>query len=205
MLSSARLDPLPDHMGSLRTFIALDIPPAIQKSVQLQVNNLRSILGDSAIRWVPVNNIHLTLKFLGDVSQSDVDNLNQIVHRLAKSHPAFDININNLGSFPSSKRARVLLIRVQAPAELEALQNGIESDCTRVGFKPESGPFNPHLTIGRVRRGISPSDQAKIRKTLEEVKIDSLGTARVDSLHLYKSELKPSGSVYTKLYSAPLL
>jgi 2'-5' RNA ligase len=192
-------------MGSLRTFIALDIPPAIQKSIQLQVHNLRSILGNSAIRWVPVNNIHLTLKFLGDVSQSDVDNLNQIVHKQAESHPAFDININSLGSFPSSKRARVLLIRVQAPAELEALQSGLESDCTRVGFRPESRPFNPHLTIGRVRRGISASDQSKIRKTLEEVKIDSLGTARVDSLHLYKSELKPSGSVYTKLYSAPLL
>ena len=191
-------------MGLLRTFIALDIPPAIQKSIQLQVNNLRKTIGDSAVRWVPVNKIHLTLKFLGDVSQSDVNTLIQIIRKLAGSHPAFDIHINGLGSFPSSRRARVLLIRIQAPAELEALQGEIESDCRRVGFQPETRPFNPHLTIGRVRRGISSSDQSKIQKTLDKVKIDSLGTARVDSLHLYKSELKPTGAVYTKLFSASL-
>jgi len=191
-------------MDLLRTFIAIDIPTAIQKSIQLQINDLRKIIGDSPVRWVPVQNIHLTIKFLGDVSPADVDILTQIIPTEANSRPAFDIDINGLGSFPNSKRARVLLIRIQAPAELDALQAGIESACRKVGFKPESRHFNPHLTIGRVRRGVSSLDQMKIHKALNEVKIDSLGIARVDSVHLYKSELKPSGAVYTKLFSAPL-
>jgi 2'-5' RNA ligase len=191
-------------MGLLRSFVATDIPPTIQKSIQRQVNNLRNVIGDLSIRWMPVQNIHLTLKFLGNVSQADVDTLTQILYTQADSHLPFDININGLGSFPNSKRARVLLIRIQASAELDALQRGVESACTNVGFRSESRPFSPHLTIGRLRRGVSSSDQSKIHKVLGEVKIDSLGTARVDSLNLYKSELKPTGSVYTKLFSAPL-
>ena len=191
-------------MGFLRTFIAADIPPSIQKSIQLQINNLRKIIGDTSVRWVPVHNIHLTLKFLGDVSQTDVKKLTDILLTEGDSHSAFDIDINGPGSFPSSKRARVLLVRIQAPAELDALQRGIESACTGVGFRPETRPFSPHLTIGRVRRGVTSPDRMKIHKALNEVKIDSPGTARVDSVHLYKSELKPTGAVYTKLFSAPL-
>ncbi len=191
-------------MGLLRTFIAADIPPSTQKHIQQQLDNLRNGIGDFAVRWVPVHNIHLTLKFLGEVSSADVDMLTEILRAQADSQPMFDIHINGLGSFPSSKRTRVLLIRIQASAELEALQRGIEFTCSNVGYRSETRPFSPHLTLGRVRRGISSSDQMKIHKTLDEVKIDSLGTARVDSVHLYKSELKPTGAVYTKLFSAPL-
>ncbi|HSG44716.1 MAG TPA: RNA 2',3'-cyclic phosphodiesterase [Anaerolineales bacterium] len=191
-------------MDRLRTFIAVDIPSPIQKSIQLQINNLRKIIGDSSVRWVSVHNIHLTLKFLGDVSLDDVDTLSRILSTETDNHSAFDIQINGLGSFPGSKRVRVLLNRIKASAELEALQRGIESACSKTGFKSEARPFKPHLTIGRVWHGVSSSEQIKICKTLDGVKIDSLGTARVDSVYLYKSELKPTGSVYTKLFSAPL-
>lgn len=190
-------------MGLLRTFIALDIPPDIQQAIQQNADNLRKAIGDS-VRWVPVKNIHLTLKFLRDVSPADVDILTRMLRAEADSCPAFDFTIGGLGSFPSPKRARVLWVGIQAPAELEALQRGIESACARLGYESDPRPFSPHLTLGRVRDHITVSDQQKIQKTLEETKIDSLGTARVDSVHLYKSDPKPGGSVYTKLFSAPL-
>lgn len=190
-------------MGLLRTFIAVDTPPDIQKNIQLNVDHLRRSIGNS-IRWVPVQNIHLTLKFLGDVSQENVDMLKEMLRTETDACQPFDISIGGLGSFPSSKRARVLFIGIQAPAELEALQRGIESAGVRLGYESDPRPFSPHLTIGRVRDHIPASDQQKIRRILEETKIDSLGIARVDSVHLYKSELKPGGSVYTKLFSAPL-
>jgi len=190
-------------MSLLRTFIAVDIPPGIQKNIQHNVDNLRRSIGNS-IRWIPVHNIHLTLKFIGDVSQENVDILKEMLHAEADSCTAFDFTIGGLGSFPNSKRARVLFIGIQAPAELEALQRGIESAAARLGYESDPRPFSPHLTIGRVRDHVSASDQQKIRQILDETKIDSLGTARVDSVHLYKSELKPGGSVYTKLFSAPL-
>ena len=190
-------------MSLLRTFIAVDIPPAIQKTIQYKIEMLRKAIGNS-IRWVPVQNIHLTLKFLGDVSQNDVDKLTQMLRTESDTLASFDITIGGLGSFPNSKRARVVFIRTQAPAELDALQRGIESATTRLGFEADTRPFSPHLTVGRVRDHITAPEQEKIRKILEETKIDSVGTARVDSIHLYKSELKPGGSVYTKLFSAPL-
>ena len=190
-------------MSLLRTFIAVDIPPNIQQAIQHNVENLRKTIGNS-VRWVPVHNIHLTLKFLGDVSSANVEMLTQMLRIEADSCPSFDLSISGLGSFPNSKRARVLFIGIQVPAGLEALQRGIESATTKLGYESDPRPFSPHLTIGRVRDHIPASDQQRLRKTLEETKIDSLGTARVDSVHLYKSELKPGGSVYTKLFSAPL-
>jgi len=197
------LEPLPEKMSLLRTFIAVDVPQIIQKNIQHNVEILRNSIGDS-VRWVPVHNIHLTLKFLGNVSPANVDMLKQMLHAEANSCSAFEFSVGGLGSFPNSKRAHVLFIRIQAPAELEALQHGIESATTKLGYESDARPFSPHLTIGRVRDHITATDQQNIRKILEETKIDSLGTARVDSVHLYKSELKPNGSVYTRLFSAPL-
>ncbi|MEW6287484.1 MAG: RNA 2',3'-cyclic phosphodiesterase [Chloroflexota bacterium] len=190
-------------MQLLRTFIAADIPPTLQQTMQSHVDRLRRSLGD-LVRWVPVSNIHLTLKFLGEVSPASVEILTQILRAEADSCPSFDITIGGLGSFPNSKRARVLWVGIQAPAELEALQRGIEAACARLGYESDPRPFSPHLTIGRVKERIAHADQQKIRQALEEITIDSLGTARVDSIHLYKSDLKPGGSVYTKLFTAPL-
>jgi len=199
-------------MVPLRTFIAVDIPPTILQSIQMKMEPLKRSIGDSLVRWVSVDNFHLTLKFLGDVSPGNVDALTRILRAEADSCQQFDIHIRGLGSFPNSKRPRVLFIGIQAEAcseagrrnGLENLQRGIESATAKLGYKSEARAFSPHLTIGRVRENIAPSDQQRIRKVLEETQIDSLGTARVDSVHLYKSELKPSGSVYTKLFSAPL-
>ena len=191
-------------MVPLRTFIAVDINSSILESIHKQIESLRKKIGNSAVRWVLASNIHLTLKFLGDVSPDKMDALTGILQTEADSCQQFDIRIGGLGSFPNSKRPRVLFIGIQAPAELEALKRGIESATTKLGCKSETRVFSPHLTIGRVRENITSADQQIIRKALEKIKIDSLGTARVDSVHLYKSELKPTGAIYTKLFSAPL-
>ncbi|MCI0552970.1 MAG: RNA 2',3'-cyclic phosphodiesterase [Anaerolineae bacterium] len=195
-------------MSLLRAFIALEIPAKVQKDIYHATSNLRSGIG-SLIRWVPAENMHLTLKFLGDISPANVEFLTQMIRAEADSHPCFDIHLTGLGSFPSPKRPRVIYIGIQAPAELETLQHAVESAAHRLGYASDANggrSFSPHLTIGRVKHAlrISAADQQKIRRALEETKIDSLGTARVDAVHLYKSELKPTGSVYTRLYSAQL-
>ncbi len=191
-------------MSLLRTFIAVEIPSHVQKKIQQATEPLRKEIGASLIRWVPVQNVHITLKFLGDVSPVSADHLTQILRTEADACPVFDIHISGLASFPSLRRPRVLFIGIQAPAELEALYRGIESACAKLGYESEGRSFSPHLTIGRVKQDASAVDQQRIRRALEGTMIDSLGTARVNSVHLYKSELKPSGSVYTQIFSAPL-
>jgi len=191
-------------MSLLRTFIAVEIPSHVQKKIQQETEPLRKAIGASFVRWVSIQNVHLSLKFLGDVSPASVDTLTQMLRAEADSCPEFDMQISGLGSFPSLRRPRVLFIGIQAPAELEALYRGIESACARLGYESEGRGFSPHLTIGRIKQDASASDQQKVRHALAETKIDSLGIARVNSVHLYKSDLKPTGSVYTQIFSAPL-
>jgi 2'-5' RNA ligase len=153
---------------------------------------------------VTVENMHLTLKFLGDIPSENVEVLTQMIQMEANSFHCFDIHLTGIGSFPGPKRPRVIYIGIQAPATLEAFQRQLEAATRRLGYDAEQRAFAPHLTIGRVRQNIPADDQQKIRRALEESKIDSLGTARVNSVHLYKSDLKPTGSIYRKLFSAQL-
>src|ERR1051325_6471863 len=190
-------------MSLLRAFIAVEIPLEIRKAACQATSDLQKGIGP-LVRWIPMENMHLTLKFLGDIAPSNVDMLSQMLTAEADLFNCFDLRFGGLGSFPSPKRPRVLYIGIQAPAMLEALQRGIESASHRLGYESEERGFSPHLTIGRVKQNATSAEQQTIRRALEVTKIESLGTARVDSVHLYKSELKPIGSVYTRLFSATL-
>ncbi|HET9911923.1 MAG TPA: RNA 2',3'-cyclic phosphodiesterase [Anaerolineales bacterium] len=190
-------------MNLLRAFIAVEIPLDIRQAVCKAISDLQKET-NSLVRWVPMENMHLTLKFLGDVSPSNVDMLTQMIRAEADLFHYFEFRLNGLGSFPNLKRPRVIYIGIQAPAVLEALQRGIDSASRRLGYESEERGFSPHLTVGRVKQNITVTEQQTVRRALEGTKIDLLGTARVDSVHLYKSDLQPTGSVYTRLYSAPL-
>ena len=190
-------------MNLLRAFIALEIPLEIREAVCKEMAPLQKGIG-SVVRWVPMENMHLTLNFLGDVSPTNVEMLSQMLRAEAELFHCFDLRLYGLGSFPNLRRPRIIYIGIQAPVTLESLQRGIESAVRRLGYESEERGFSPHLTIGRVKQHVTATEQQTIRRTLEETRIDLLGTARVDSVHLYKSDLKPTGSVYTRLYSAPL-
>lgn len=191
-------------MSLLRAFIAVEIPSVLQSAIYTETAGLRKSLGPDLVRWVPCSNLHLTLKFLGDVSPSNVDMISQMLSAEAGLIPCFSMRIEGIGSFPNSRRPRVIWIGIQAPAVLESLQRGIESASARLGYESEERGYSPHLTIGRIKQDIPALDQQKIRRALEETRIGEIGSTHVDALHLYKSDLKPSGSIYTRLYSAPL-
>jgi 2'-5' RNA ligase len=190
-------------MSLLRAFIAVELPLEVRKTVCAATSKLQTQIG-TLVRWVPIENMHLTLKFLGDVSPSNVELLSQMLRAEMELFNCFDLHLSGLGSFPNLKRPRVIYVGMQAPAALAALQRGIESASSRLGYGAEARGFSPHLTIGRVKQNITATEQQAIRHALADTKIDSLGTARVNSVELFKSDLKPTGSVYTRLYSAPL-
>jgi 2'-5' RNA ligase len=191
-------------MSVLRAFIAIELPKETQTAIQEQTVRLRGSLGEDLIRWVPMSNIHLNLKFLGDVVDTHVDFLKQMLAHEVESFSGFEIQIGGLGSFPTSKRPRVLWIGLHAPAALASIQRNVESGSMRLGYQKEERPFRPHLTIGRVRQDLSSNDLRKITLGLESQQLGNIATGRVDSVHLFKSELKPTGPIYTKLFSAKL-
>ena len=191
-------------MSLLRAFIAIELPKNTLEAIEKQTASLRQTLGNDIIRWVPTQNMHLTLKFLGDIASSHVDFLKQLLTREADSHPQFNLQLGSLGSFPTSRRPRLLWIGIHAPPELASLQKSIEAGTSRLGYEQEERGFSPHLTIGRTRQSISQLELQKIRAALGTIQLGNIGTAKVDSIHLIKSDLQPNGSVYTKLFSAPL-
>jgi len=191
-------------MSLLRAFIAIELSEHVCDAIQKQTVRLHQTLGNDLIRWVPTQNMHLTLKFLGDTTTSHLEFLKQLLAREANLHPQFSFQLGGLGAFPNSKRPRLLWIGIQAPADLASLQKSIESGTTRLGYEQEERAFSPHLSIGRVRQNLNPPEVQKIRTALDTIQLGNIGLARVDFIHLYKSDLQPSGSIYTKLFSAPL-
>ncbi len=191
-------------MSLLRAFIAIEIPPPIHTAITQQTARLKAALGPTLVRWVPIENVHLTLKFLGDISVSNVELLAQMLSVEAGRLAPFEIQVEDLGAFPDMRRPRVIWIGIQAPAELEVLQHSIEAATARLGYSSEKRNFSPHLTIGRVKQHAQGEALRFIRSELEATQVGLLGTARVTSLNLFKSELKPTGAVYTRLFSASL-
>jgi 2'-5' RNA ligase len=187
----------------LRAFIAVEIPEELQQKVHAELAVLRQGI-DSLVRWVPARNMHLTLKFLGNISPNSVEFIKQMLHNEAENVSCFDFHLAGLGAFPSLKRARVLYVGIQAPPALDILARGIESASRRLGYEADERPFSAHLTVGRVKQYVNATEQQQIRRAIEGIQVDLPGVARVDSVHLYKSDLSPDGSVYTRLYSAPL-
>src|SRR4030042_4340913 len=191
-------------MSVIRAFIAIDLSAEIQQRLDEVTHNYKNQLANIPIRWVPALNIHLTLKFLGDVSLSNLNMLMDMIQAEVSSHHQFDISVGGSGAFPNNRQPRIIWVGVEAPAELAAIQNGIEGTTGRLGYTREERAFSPHLTLGRVSRNATSQDVKLISKTLDTTRIGFLGATCVEKVHLYRSDLQPTGAVYTQIFSSSL-
>jgi 2'-5' RNA ligase len=191
-------------MTVFRAFIAIELPEEIQEQLDKVCELLKTSLPQAPIRWVPARNVHLTLKFLGDVSEANYAVLAEIVAVEARNHGSFVISVGGLGAFPDIRRPRVVWVGVEAPDELHALQRGIEAETLHLGYAAESRTYSPHLTIGRLSRNAHSQQVRAISQYLHNEEVGFLGVARIESLQIFRSDLRPGGAVYTRLYSAPL-
>lgn len=192
-------------MSVIRAFIAINLSPGIHERLDQVSNDLKKRLPGAPVRWVSAHNIHLTIKFLGNVSISNLEILQRILHAETGRHSSFEISVGKLGAFPSVSRPRVIWVGVEAPAELDALQRGIETEMARLGYTREKRAFSPHLTLGRVSRNADSRGIHRISEVVSDYKLGFLGATRIQEVHLYRSDLQPGGAVYTKLDSAALV
>lgn len=190
-------------MSLLRAFIAIDLPPEIKQAISTATASLQKEAG-RAVRWVAAENLHLTLKFLGEISAANLELLTQALRTEAGQHQPFQISVARLGYFPNARSPRVIWVGLDIPPELIRLQRQVEASTSRLGYTSEEKAFAPHLTIGRVREQASPAELQKLRAALEKTTLGSLGTFTASAVHLFKSDLKPTGPVYTCLASALL-
>jgi len=187
--------------GEIRSFIAIDLPPAFLEAIGSLQDELK--IGRTGIRWVKSGNIHLTLKFLGDIPEGLLDERGDILASVCKGHVPFGLSMGKPGGFPSLERPRVIWLGLEGELDrLDALSQNIESGCLSAGLAEEKRSFHPHLTLGRVKdwRKIS----ANLADLIGRAGAVSAGTFTVNAVHLYKSDLTRDGAVYTKLKSFPL-
>lgn len=190
-------------MSMIRAFIAVDLSTEVLCRLDDVYHQLKQRVPDRTVRWVPVKNIHLTLKFLGDVSESNLGVLYEILRKEAEKQATFDIQVSGLGAFPSTNRPHVLWAGVQAPPDLAALQRAIDLETARIGYTSEDRDFSPHLTLGRVTRNATPEEARRVGGALSNTQTGYLGTCRIKAVNFYRSDLNPQGSIYTRLYTAP--
>ena len=179
----------------IRSFLAIELPKPILKKIEEVQGDLRSAHAD--VRWVSPEKIHLTLKFFGNIEESRIDSIFKSIEEPARGTPPFSLKVRGVGAFPQLKNPRVIWVGLVNGSEiLTSLQIQIETQLEKVGFQPEDRPFHPHLTLGRMK---SSRGKEELAGRMEKHKEEEFGDLRVERVVLFKSELKPSGPIYTPL------
>jgi len=178
----------------VRSFLAINLSLDTKRFIQENIHQWR-YLGRS-VRWVKPDNIHLTLKFLGDITQEQVSEVSAVLQTITSCFSPFRLELATPGLFPNLKRPRILWVGLKGDIpELLKLQSELDKKLASKGFQPDDRPFIPHITVGRIK-GRPPSTD-KLSHFLQ-TNMDSTGD-RIDKLCLYQSILTPSGAVYKPL------
>ena len=192
----------------IRTFVAIELDDATRRVLGSLQSKLQAELGLDAVRWVAPQNIHLTLKFIGDVDavRGSVSALEHAVADAGIGVAPFVLRLSGVGAFPNVTRPNNVWVGVQGEIEQAArLAQNIEDACALLGFPREGRAFEPHLTLGRVKRDTGARERAEIAQMIASAPTRELGSYRVARVSLIRSELRPTGSVYSQLAIIRLL
>ena len=183
----------------MRTFIAIKINP--DALLQEVISSLRMILGGEAINWVDPINFHLTLKFLGETSETQLTHVKKILKGVALSHPPFEIRPMGLGYFKSNGMPRVLFMKVHDEGQMAEIAGEIQDLLVPVGFEEDTRKFNAHLTLARIR---FLKDKKRFYDAVDKFSNLSLPQYAIKELTFFQSILKPSGPHYHELAALSL-
>jgi 2'-5' RNA ligase len=193
--------PARSRRPTLRLFVALEIDDAIHQHLAAAQRQLASQV--DGVRWTKPEQIHLTLKFLGEAPESHLPEISQAAQQIAEGSSIFDFAVRHVGCFPPKGAVRIIWAGVEEPSgALAACQSACESTFERLGFARESRQFNPHLTIGRVKQGGGRGD---MRQRVEEHQAFDAGLQPAKELTLFQSILSPRGPTYIALSRSALI
>jgi RNA 2',3'-cyclic 3'-phosphodiesterase len=175
----------------MRTFIAVELPDDIRERIGTYIEAIEA--GISGVKWVAPENLHLTIKFLGEIEPADVERLSHCVEQVAKECRSFTMGLSGIGFFPTEKHPKVIWIGADGGEDaLLDLYQEMERCLEDIGYDREAKTFSPHLTIGRVKR----DKKITIPGNLTDFEQVSF---RVETIAIMKSTLTPEGPIYEKL------
>ncbi len=186
----------------MRLFVALEIPVAVRDNLAAQIEVLRELstkVVDKRPRWVRPENLHMTLKFIGEVSPAKLDGIRGALSAIRSNAPV-DLKFRGLGFFPNKNHPRVLWAGLVASANLPSLAGDIDGALETQGVARERRAFTPHLTLARIE---PPGLHEKLRAAIQKSGEREFGSFQTREFHLIESKLKPSGAEYTTLASFP--
>ncbi|HSE18905.1 MAG TPA: RNA 2',3'-cyclic phosphodiesterase [Pyrinomonadaceae bacterium] len=184
-----------------RVFCAVELPDVVRARLEEHVRRLRKEVPDAAASWSRVENIHLTVKFFGNIEMKRITRISEAAERVVSQFSTFQIGVGETGVFPRPSRPQVLWIGVSDPSgQLTALQEKFENECAAEGFPKEDRAYRPHLTIARLRR---PERARQIAEAHLQMQFEPIDIA-LKELVLFRSELSPKGSKYTVISAADL-
>ena len=179
----------------IRSFLAIELPKAVLRKIEEVQADLKSARAD--VRWVSPEKIHLTLKFFGNIEESRIDSIFRAIQEPLRNTSPFSIRVQGIGAFPHVKNPRVIWLGLITDGQnLTSLQKQIETQLEKIGFQSEDRPFHPHLTLGRTK---SSRGKDELAGRMEKHKEEEFGDLQVERVILFKSDLKPSGPIYTPL------
>jgi len=192
-------------METIRSFIAIELPDEVKETVAIIIKRLRPAQY-RYVKWAAPAGIHLTIKFLGNISSDQIPKITDIMKTAAGRVPPLELRLGGLGMFPNEQRPRVIWVALEGNTEpLAVMQREIEKALEPLGFAPENRAFTPHLTLGRVRDNASPEERKEIGSVVKEKKIDYDASFTLKELSLMKSTLTPTGAIYNRLDYAAFL
>lgn len=196
-------------MEPLRLFIAIELNDALRNQLkqlqkQLQDAHVRANVA-KAVRWTAPQNIHSTLKFLGNADRAGIPALTSVLQHAVQHINPFELTAQGLGCFPNMRRPNLVWVGLEGDLQTAALlARQIDDECYGLNFAREERGFTPHLTIGRVRREASQTERQTIGQVVQSFPVTTFGTIAVDAVHLISSQLRPEGPVYTTLARVPI-
>ena len=181
----------------MRTFIAFELSSAIKEELGRLKQEIKKV--DADVKWSHPDNIHLTLKFLGNVEEEKIEQIKNILNEISSVEKPFEITLFKLGAFPSLDYPKVLWVGIDKNcSEVERIAKTLEDSLEKIGFEKEEKSFSAHLTLGRIKSG---KNKAKLKEKLISSPVESR-SSEIKGMTLFKSELTPKGPIYNSLHEA---
>ena len=180
-------------MSQVRAFLAIDLDDDLKPKINRIIKEFKQI--DTRIKYVELTNLHLTLKFFGEIDTEGLELLEEKIANVVSEFNPFDIKIKSCGAFPNNNHIKVIWVGIDEDSIIRELHDKLDKEFTKLGFDRDK-KFSTHLTIGRMK---SAKNKDKVKATIEEFTDIEIGEMTVNRISLKKSTLKPSGPVYEDL------
>ena len=186
----------------MRSFFACEISPENLSRIDILLVKLKAS-SPKPVKWVSSQNMHLTLKFIGEFNPNDLQNARAGLEKALKTLRPFKFEIKNMGAFPSPSRPKVVWLGINTDETLNQLTKIINVETEKLGYPSERRPFSAHITLGRVKSYASLDELKMIGSLINANRDIEIGTQEVGKLYFFRSDLTPQGPVYNELFNIP--